>query len=547
MAVIKLSLKELREFLGFEIEREELLQRLPLIGCDIEGYDEDYIYVEFFPNRPDLYSVEGVARALRSFFGIEKGLKEYKLLPPRTYLEVDESVEEIRPFVVSCEVEGVKLSHELIQSLMELQEDLHWVLGRDRKKVSIGVHDSSRVKAPFRYTALRDNEIRFVPLGMDEEMSPSEILEKHPKGKAYAHIISGYDRYPFILDSEGKVLSLPPIINGELTRVNEETERLFVDITGTDFELISKALNILTTAFLERGFKVYQVEVRYKDKTIVTPDYTPEEKELSLDYVNTILGLSLSGEEAVEALEKMGYSASFSEGSLKVKIPAYRSDIFHLIDIVEDVAIGYGYENFKAELPEIATTGEENTIEVRSGKLRKLLLGYGLTEIMSLMLSNEKENFENMLIKGEAVTIKNPISEEHTIVRTSLLPSLLNVLRINKHHELPQKIFEIGDVARVDRELPEGARAERHLAVVYIHPKAGFTEIKSVAEALMRDLDINYELKAFDHGSFIPGRCAEIVVEGKTLGYFGELHPEVITAFELEYPVVALEINLELF
>lgn len=545
MAVIKLNLKDLNKLSGFEIEKEELMQRLPLLGCDIEGIDGDYVYVEFFPNRPDLYSVEGVARALRNFFGFKKGLREYKLLPPKTYIKVDESVEKIRPYVVSCEVENVRLNHEFIQELMDLQEDLHWVLGRDRKKVSIGVHDPSRVKPPFRYTALIDRDIKFVPLGMEEEMSPVQILEKHPKGKDYAHIISGHDKYPFILDSEGNVLSLPPVINGELTKVSEKTEKLFVDITGTDFDLISKALNILSTAFLERGFVVYQVEVRYKNKTVITPDYTPEEKDISLDYVNNILGLSISGEEAVEALERMGYGAFSAGNSLKVEIPAYRSDIFHPVDIVEDIAIGYGYENFDAKLPDIATTGEEDSLEEKCRKLRKLLVGYSLSEVMSLMLSNEKENFESMFVEGEAVTIKNPISEDHTIVRTSLLPSLLNVLRINRHHELPQKIFEIGDILIPYKELPEGAKAERHLAIVLIHSKAGFTEIKSIAEALMRDLGLEYKIEAEEHGSFILGRCARIVAGGKPAGYFGELRPEVIIAFDLEYPVVAMEINVE--
>ncbi len=543
MAVVKLNIKELKQLLGFDISTEEIVEKLPMLGCDIEGVEGEYLYVEFFPNRPDLYSVEGVARALRSFLGFEPGLKEYKLLPPRTYLEVDPSVSSIRPYVVACEVEKVRLNDEHIQLLMELQEDLHWVLGRDRKKVSIGVHSAEKIQPPFRYTALRDDEIAFVPLGMSREMSPEEILREHPKGIAYAHIIEGHGRYPFILDSRRNVLSMPPIINGELTRVTTSTTRLFVDITGTDLELISKALNILTTAFIERGFEVYQVEVRYPDRTLTTPDYTPEEMKVNLEYVNRLLGFNLTPQQAKEALERMGYSATVEDSQIAVKIPAYRADIFHPVDIVEDVAIGYGYEKIEAELPGIPSIGREHPLERVTSKLRKLLLGYGFTEIISLMLTNPRDCFENLLREGEAVTIKNPKSEEHTLVRDTLLPSLLSALRLNRHHELPQKIFEIGDVLLLQND--SRALEDRRLGIAIISSKAGFSEIKSIAEALMRDLSLKGEIKPVEKSFYINGRAAGIYIGNQEVAHFGELKPEVITAFELEYPVVVLEMSLK--
>lgn len=545
MAVIKLDLKDLRHLLGFEVSREDLMERLPLLGCDIEDYDREHLYVEFFPNRPDLYSVEGVARALRAFYGRERGLKHYRLLPPRTHMEVDERLGGIRPYVVACEVEGVELGHEGIQALMDLQEDIHWVLGRDRRKVSIGLHDPKDVVPPYSYRALKDHEVKFVPLEMEEELSPKEVLEKHPKGQKYSHIITGHGLYPFIMDSRGQVLSLPPIINGQLTRVGEGTRSFFVDITGTDSGLITRALNILATAFLERGFRVYQVEVRYGGQRLITPDFTPEEREIRLDYINSLLGVELGSGEAVEALERMGYSSEHGQGKLKIKIPPYRSDIMHDVDIVEDVAIGYGYENLEPRLPQIATTGEEHPLERKWSKLRKLLTGYGLSEVMSLMLSNERESFEHMQLEEDGVRIRNPISEEHTLVRGSLLPGLLNVLRINRRHDLPQKIFEIGDVVRPDPSREQKARRERKLGIAMIHSRASFTEIKSLVEALLRDYGREHHMEPSARGSFIPGRCASIVSRGKEVGYLGEIHPRVLTSFELEYPVVALELDLE--
>ena len=547
MPVIKVEYAELKRMLGVEMGDDELMERLPLLGCDIEGFDGRYLYIEYFPNRPDLYSIEGIARAYRAFFGIEPGLREYTAEEAKNYLIVDKSVSGVRDYVVACEVKNVKLDDELIAELMELQEKLHWALGRDRKKVSIGVHDSSRVTPPFRYTTVAPEEIRFVPLGYEQEMTPKQILEEHPKGIEYAHIISAYDRYPIILDSHNNVLSLPPIINGELTRVTEATEEFFIDVTGTDLKLISQALNILATALVERGFTVRKLEVRYPDKTLTTPDFSPEVKKLRKSYANRMLGLSLSNEEIKACLERMGYGVRIKDGEeLEVLVPCYRCDIFHEIDLVEDVAIGYGYGSFTTTLPEVLTTGEKLPVEELGEKLRMLMLGYGITEVMSLMLTNERENFYHLRREGEAVRIKNPISEEHTIVRTSLLPSLMGVLRLNKHRELPQRIFELGDVVVLDTSAETGASRQRRLGIALIHDRASFTEVKALLQALMRDLGIeDYKVVAREDPAFIPGRCASVMIGEREVGIFGEIHPEVLTNFELEYPVAALELEVE--
>ncbi|MFQ5888232.1 MAG: phenylalanine--tRNA ligase subunit beta, partial [Candidatus Hydrothermarchaeales archaeon] len=256
MPVIDVYYSDLCSLLGREVPLEELIERIPMIGADIEGYDRRKISIEFFPDRPDLYSAEGVARALRSFFGYETGLREYSLEKPKTILEADKSVIGVRDYVVACEVSGVKLEDYLIQELMDLQEDLHWALGRDRKKVAVGVHDSSKIEGPYRYTTAKPGEISFTPLGMEGEMTLGEILKRHPKGIEYAGIINRHDRYPLIVDSKDDVLSMPPIINGELTKVTEDTTDFFVEMTGTDFTLLSQALNILSTAFAERGWKI---------------------------------------------------------------------------------------------------------------------------------------------------------------------------------------------------------------------------------------------------------------------------------------------------
>lgn len=546
MPVISINYKDFRELLDIEMSQEELFERMPMIGCDIEDFNGENLDIEFFPNRPDLYSVEGIARAFRAFFGKETGLKGYDLDDAITHMTVDKSVQGVRDFVVACEVSGVELTDDIIQSLMALQEDLHWALGRDRKKVAIGVHDSSKVKGPYRYTTVKPDEIEFVPLDYMVPMTPGEILKEHPKGIGYAHIIDKFDRYPIIFDSKDNVLSLPPIINGELTRVTGDTTQFFVDITGTDEFLINSALNILTTSFAERGFKIRKVKIKYEDREVVTPDYKPMEKEMSISYINKKLGLHLQGNEMAGSLARMGYGVEVNGDVLKIKVPAYRSDILHHMDFVEDVAIGFGYDNFSPELPQVLTTGKKHPLEILGEKVRQIFLGCGITEVMTLMLTNERDAFSKMgLDESDCVKIKNPITEDHTILRNSMLPNLMGVLRINKHRELPHRIFEVGDVLQLDDGSEVGVKKVRKVGAAITHTKANFSEIKTIAIAFLRDMAIDgYKIERLDNPSFIGGRCAGISLGGDVLGFFGELNPETVVNFELEYPVIGFEFDL---
>ncbi|MFQ5801108.1 MAG: phenylalanine--tRNA ligase subunit beta, partial [Candidatus Hydrothermarchaeales archaeon] len=488
-----------------------------------------------------LLSIEGTARALRAFLGIEKGLKRYSLSQPGVDIRVDRSVLPIRGSIECLDVKGVSLDGDMLKGLMEMQEDLHWALGRDRKKVAIGVHDASSIVPPYLYKTAGPEEISFIPLGMSGEISLKEILERHPKGVEYAHIIDRFDRYPIILDSKGDVLSMPPIINGELTKVTEDTKELFVEMTGTEERAVSKAMNILASAFAEQEWKLFKVNVKYPKRVVRTPDLEPQKRTLSIDYTNSMLGLNLSADIIKYCLERMGFSVEVTGNNLVVFVPAYRADILHDIDIVEDVAIGYGYEKFDPELPALATTASTLPENAISHKARAAMVGLGFTEAVTLMLTNEEVNNQRMGIAEEAVKVKNPISEEHTIVRTHLIPSLLEVLYINRHRELPQRIFEVGDVLKLDPKFETGARKEKRLCACIIHSKANFSEGRAVFNTILRDLDIKGKIKPVKHPSFIPGRCAG--VDGA--GYFGELHPKVITSFDLEYPVVALEMVIK--
>ena len=543
MPVVTFDYNDFINLLGYNISKEELIDRLPMIGADFDQINGDEISIEFFPNRPDLTSVEGIARAARTFFGFEKGLKKYDVTKSDVQLFVDPSVKNVRPYVTTALIKDVTMTDELIASLMELQEKLHFGLGRNRKKVAIGVHNYEPVKPPFYYKAVDPDSVKFIPLAKTDYMTMREILKMHEKGIDYAHILDGFDKYPLIVDSNNNVLSFPPIINGSLTEVTPFTKELFIDVTGTDRKTINYALNIVTTALAERGSKIYLTTVIDEGKKYTSPDLNPNNINLSIDYTNKILGTKLDEKQVSNCLSKMGYNANKkSKDYLQVEIPAWRSDILHEIDLIEDVAVGYGYDKFDVDLPKYLTFGKTLPDYYLIESLRKIMMGLCFNEVTTFTISNKKEEFSNLGLKEEkTVEIANPIGEELSILRISLLSSLLKILKENKHHPLPQSIFEIGNIVDVN------AKNKKRLAGIKIDSKANFTECKSIIEAILRDIGIKYKISDKDHPAFIKGRCALILKENEEIGYFGELHPKTIQAFDLEHPIIAFELKINTF
>ena len=537
MPVITLHYEDLEKLTG--TDKETIIKRVPMIGADIERIEDEYVDIEFFPDRPDLYSVEGAARAMRGFLDLETGFPEYAIKPYEVSISVSEDILKIRPFLGCAVVRGVKFTSSSIKSLMDLQEDLHWGLGRNRKKVSIGVHDLKNVQPPFRYMAV-DPGFEFVPLDYTEKMSMTEILDKHPKGTRFAHLVRGFDKYPIILDANDNVLSFPPIINGTLTSVTESTTDLFIDVTGLG-EAVYTALNIVVTALAERGGQIEFVRlIRPGGEELVLPDLEPKERLLTTGEVKALIGMELSVEEIVKQLERMRFGAlALDEETVEVKVPAYRADILHNYDLVEDIAKGYGYENIKVRVPETYTAGKSHPISLMRASVNEIMVGLGYYEVMPFTLTSEKVNFENMRRqKTDNVTyVLHPISEDQTMLRTTVLPNLLEILALNQHRELPQKIFEFGEVV-------SNETTGQHVAAVSIHPQANFTEIYEVVDAFMREMMLPYEVKESEDPAFLEGRRADIYVNGKKLGVFGELHPEVINNFALGYAVVGFELDL---
>jgi len=541
MPLVTFGYTDFLNLLGYDISKVEVIEKLPMIGGDFDKVEGDELNIEFFPNRPDLTSVEGIARAARAFFGFETGLKKYNLEKSDIITKSDPSVKNVRPFVTTALIKNVTMTDELIASLMDMQEKLHFGLGRNRRKVAIGVHNFEPVTPPFTYKAVDPDSVDFIPLAKDDYMTLSEILEKHEKGIDYAHLLKDFDKYPLIVDAYNNVLSFPPIINGSLTEVTPYTKEIFIDVTGTDRRAINHALNIVVTALSERGGQIFSTTVLEEGQTFTVPNLQPVKKSLSIGYVNKILGTNLGIKEIIDCLSKMGYdSVQIDENNIDVDIPAWRADILHEVDLIEDVAVGYGFDKFETDFPKALTFGKALDHHRLLDSLRNIMIGLGFNEITTFTISNPKDEFTNMGLNiGKMVEIENPIGEEYSSLRTSLLPSLLKLLRENRHHQLPQQIFEVGIV--VDGQ----AKNRYNLAGMKIDAKANFTGCKSIVEAVLRDIRIDYNIKEKNNPAFVSGRCASIIKKDKEIGFFGEIHPKTILLFDLEHPIIAFELLID--
>jgi len=545
MPIIDISKTDMFHLLDTEIPDSELETLLAKLKCELEGIEDDVVYYEATHDRPDLFSVEGLVRALKGLLEIEVGLRKFEIFDSEIVLE--NIGPEYRPVVLGAVVKGLELNEEAIRQIMQIQEKLHSTYCRDRRKVSIGVYDLSSIVPPIKYLAVDPRSIKFTPLDMNRPMYLDEILTEHPKGMEYGYIIKGRSKYPILIDSEDKVLSMPPIINSEETRVTEDTKDVFIDVTAVDYRAAMDVMRVIVTSIAERGERIGLVKVVRQESTTYSPDMHNRSMDLRVDLVSQIVGISLSAERTKELLEIMRFGVqSMGKDTLRCEIPIYRLDILHPVDLVEEVIMAYGYENIEPELLPPEHSGSEKGLEKFTRVLREIMVGFRMQEVANYMMTNKELLYRRMNLEEQpTIEVANPKQEKYSCLRTWIIPQLIEVLSNSKHAGYPQRIFEIGDVVYVDYSSENLTRQERHLAFVIADRAIGLTDALVLIRSLFNTLGIKYSLKAIHHSSMIDGRCAEISVKGERIGIIGEIHPLVLTNFELEVPVVACEINVE--
>jgi len=567
MPVVDIDTDELRALAGTEKDDEELKADLFGLGLEYEGETEaGELQFEFAPDRLDRLSVEGVARSLRYHYGLDRGVSVPRTNSADWVLEVEESVPDERPYVTGAVVRGVSLDDRALDSLIQLQEKLHATMGRGRAKGAIGVHDLAMLKGraategnrpTIRYRGVEPDGETFVPLDSDAELTPGEVLTEHPTGREYADIVEGYERMPAIYDEIG-LFSFPPVINGRRTEVTTDTRELLVEMTGTDQWTIDRMLTIVCYALSSRGATIEEVTVRYPDRELTRPDLETESKTVAHDRIERVLGIGMEAEEVIDCFERAGLDARVSELSseelidYEVEIPPYRVDVLHPIDLVDDVGRAYGFGDLEPRYPDVGTVGGRHERSRLEDAVRETLVGMGFEDLLNFHLTSEAATFERMGIEpgsdtvggGQPARIREPYSEEYEIVRTWALPSLLTVLSNNTHRSYPQELSEIGLVMERAEGTETGLAERRHVAGVLARTDASYEDARARLQGLSRAFGVELETPATEHPSFVDGRCAAVVIDGREVGVVGEIHPRVLVACDLELPVAAFEFDL---
>ena len=537
-----------------EVKLEKILNLIPYIGLDIEGLDTENLRIEYNPNRPDFSSKFGIIRAIKGLLEIEVGIPNFRLSASSNYvIKVDKSVKQVRPYIVSLVAKRKEnLTNEDIKDLIAMQEDLHNGIGRRRKKASIGIHNLDQVQFPLTYTTADEN-FSFTPLDKPVDCTIKQILNELDTGIEYGFIVKGAERYPIILDSKNTVLSFPPIVNSNATKITANIKNILVEVTATNKRTAEDTIAIIAMSLFDSGYEIQPVTIDDIDtgKKELTPKMDPKRMQIDSSYINQVLGLNLDIHDISFCLNKSRLGTEIEEkqnGKLACTIPRYRTDIFHQIDIVEEVAIGYGVFNFQPTLPWSKTSGAKSDLTSFFNVIREILIGLGMLEILNFSLVSKKVQYELMGIRDDitkVISVNGTKSSEYEVLRDSLIPSLLQTLSHNIHQEYPQKLFEIGKVFQLSNALDE----HWNVGVVIAHNTASYTETKSTMQELLNGcFGPKYASMVFTpagyNGMFIEGRCANIIFNEKNIGIIGEITPVAVENFKLRVPVAAFELNM---
>lgn len=512
------------------LKKKQILEGLSEIGAPaIESEDKKKLIVELTPDRLDLVGFAGIVRALLSFYKKRK-TREYKALASKCEIIVDKNVSKIRPYTVWGLAKGMKMGGHTLEYLIQLQDKLDTTIGRKVKKLGIGFYPSDKIAFPIYYTARKPEEIVYQPLYYPNKANAKEVLEKHPKGKEHGWIIQDFDHYPVFLDAKKNVLCLIPICNAkEYGEVTEETTDVLVEVTGTDLNACLGALEIISCELIDSGATIHKIKMKYPGKSLHTPILQTKKTKLKPEFVNRTLGTKFSLKEMQQLLQRMdiGYRGGVAE------TPPYRLDIMHPVDIVEDIAIAYGYNNLKPTLPNFFSVGKT---EQKTTRIHAIMRGMGFVELESFILSSSQRLEEYGY--GKIIDIWNPVSAEFATTRPSLIPGLVETFLANKVKGLPQKLYEVG------RAYEKEWRSAIGFGIM--DKKVAFSTVRGYLQTLMKELGRQFKLKKIEKHPYLePEHSSEIWIKGKRRGIFGKVDPGFLKKKQLDFEVYVGEIELD--
>ncbi|EEC21552.1 phenylalanine--tRNA ligase subunit beta [Borreliella burgdorferi] len=545
--------------IGKNFTNLEISELLEPFKAEFDGFDESSgkIKIEFNDtNRPDLWSYLGLARQIKTYFFGEMPYYDFfskKGDFKKFYGEilVDGKMSQIRPFIFGFLAKGLIINDKMLETLIQFQEKLCQNYGQKRRRIAMGMYNSNFIKFPISYIASSPNH-KFVPLGMDYELSLLEINEKHPKGLEYSHIIKNFDKFPLLLDDNNNVVSYPPIINSNnIGSLKVGDTDLFVEVTGIDFEATLLALSIAACDFYDMGFEILPVKTVFREpfnldfKELVCPYYFQEEVEFNVENINRLLGSNLTLERICLSLKKMGVNSYSKDFKNHIIPPFYRNDFLHEVDVIEDVMIGEGLSSFNPELPRAFAVGRLSPLEEFSRNVRNLMVGMGFQEMIYNYMGSKKDFIDRMNINDQNfLKVSNPMTENYEYIRASIIPNLLKSESVSSNFPYPHKIFEIGKVALKNLDTTEGTSTFTNLSFLMSGKEISFNEINSIVATLFYYLNIEINLIESKTTFYINGRGADIVIEGFNIGGFGEISPYVLNNFGIFIPCSVFEVNI---
>ena len=539
MPVVELSYSRLQKLVG-KVSKKQISDSLPFLGLDIESEDKDQVRIEYSPNRPDYSTDFGIALGLQGLLGIKSGAIKLKIKKSKNYLiSVKSDVSKIRPYVTGIVAKNGKIDDKTIKQFMAMQEDLHFGIGRKRTKSSIGIHDLDKISFPLVYTTTDKNH-KFIPLTSEKEKTISEILKTTDVGKDYGGILGNSSKMPIIIDKNQNTVSFPPIINAAVTTVTTKTKNLFVEVTGINKDDAEDMLSVVATILQSAGFALESVQITGTKNS--TPKLDEKKMSVNPSLINQTLGLNLNNSKIISSLKKSRLDASIKGKNVVCSIPAYRFDIFGPMDLVEEVALGYGIQNLEPTLTASQTIGQTNPISLHLKSIDQTMIGLGFLEALNSSLTSKRVLYEmtNRDSKN-IISVLDSKSQEHTILRDSVLPGLLENLSRNIHESYPQKLFETGTVFELDDPISE----KINFTGISAHKDANFTEIKSVLQsALKTGFGIDIKTKTSTHPTFEKGRNAHVIINDMPIGVIGEIDSKIIENYKIRVPVVGFEISL---
>ena len=539
MPVVELSYSRLQKLVG-KVSKKQISDSLPFLGLDIESEEKDLVRIEYSPNRPDYSTDFGIALGLQGLLGIKTGNVKFNVKKSNKYsISVKPNVSKIRPFVTGVVAKNGKIDDKTIKQLMTMQEDLHFGIGRKRKKSSIGIHDLDKISFPLVYTTTNRNH-KFVPLNSEKEMTISEILASTDVGKDYGSLLGQSSQVPLILDNDQNTVSFPPIINAAVTTVTTKTKNLFVEVTGINKEDAEDMLAVVATILQSSGFTLEFIKISGAKNS--SPKFVSRKLIINSSLINQTLGLDLKISKIVSCLKKSRLDAISKGTNIICTIPAYRFDVFGPIDLVEEVALGYGIQNLEPTVSPSQTIGKINPVSLQLKSLDKTMIGLGYLEALNSSLTSNRVLYDmTNRSSSKIISVLDSKSQEHTILRDSILPGLLENLSKNIHESYPQKMFETGTVFVTDNPISE----KINFSGISAHKDANFTEIKSIVQsALNIGFGITIETKTIIDPTFEKGHCASIILNNIPIGVIGKIDSKIVENYKIRVPVVGFEISL---